>query len=103
MISSERDSPLSPELVSSMSLEDALRALGLEHAAANLEYEKAALLRDQIAELKSGTGISKIEPKKKPVTYGKPKRGGSIGAKGDAPRINQVPGQSQNDPGEQPT
>ena len=37
MISSDRDSPLSPELVSSMSLEDALRALGLDHAAANLE------------------------------------------------------------------
>jgi DNA replication protein DnaC len=37
MISSDRDSPLSPELVASMSLEDALRALGLEHAAASLE------------------------------------------------------------------
>ena len=35
----------------------------------------AALLRDQIGELKAGTGLSKIEPKKKPVTYGKPKRG----------------------------
>ena len=44
-------------------------------AAGNLDYEKAALLRDQIAELKSGTGISKIEPKKKPVSYGKGKRG----------------------------
>ena len=40
------------------------------HAAANLEYERAALLRDQIMELKSGTGIAKIEPKKKPVKYG---------------------------------
>ena len=40
-------------------------------AAGNLDYEKAALLRDQIAELKSGTGISKLEPKKKPVSYGK--------------------------------
>lgn len=37
MISSERDTPLSPELVAAMSLEDALRALGLEHAAASLE------------------------------------------------------------------
>lgn len=37
MISSERDTPISPELVSSMSLQDALRALGLEHAAASLE------------------------------------------------------------------
>lgn len=43
----------------------------MEIAAANLEYERAALLRDQIAELKSGTGISKIEPKRKPVRYSK--------------------------------
>ena len=43
-------------------------------AAANLEYEKAALLRDQIAELKAGTGIDKIEPKRKPVKYGKGRR-----------------------------
>ena len=55
------------------SLSETLRELEEEmmHAAANLEYEKAALLRDQIAELKAGTGISKIEPKKRPVTYGK--------------------------------
>ncbi|MFZ4598086.1 MAG: excinuclease ABC subunit UvrB [Terrimicrobiaceae bacterium] len=31
-------------------------------AAANLEYERAALLRDQILELKNGTGTAKIEP-----------------------------------------
>jgi excinuclease ABC subunit B len=43
----------------------------MEIAAANLEYEKAALLRDQIMELKTGTGISKIEPRPKPVKYGK--------------------------------
>ena len=43
----------------------------MEIAAANLEYEKAALLRDQIMELKSGTGISKLEPKRAPVKYGK--------------------------------
>jgi len=43
----------------------------MEIAAANLEYEKAALLRDQIMELKSGTGISKIEPKSRPVSYSK--------------------------------
>jgi excinuclease ABC subunit B len=47
----------------------------LMQAAGNLEYEKAALLRDQIAELKAGTGISKLEPKRKPVTCGKGKRG----------------------------
>ena len=43
----------------------------MEIAAANLEYERAALLRDQIMELKSGAGISKIEPRRKPVKYGK--------------------------------
>ncbi len=45
----------------------------MEIAAANLEYEKAALLRDQIMELKRGTGIDKIEPKRKPVKYGNKK------------------------------
>lgn len=59
------------------SLSETLRELEQEMviAAANLEYEKAALLRDQIAELKAGTGISKIEPKKRPVTYAKKGRG----------------------------
>jgi len=42
----------------------------METAAANLEYERAALLRDQILELKQGTGIAKIEPKRRPVKYG---------------------------------
>ncbi len=40
-------------------------------AAGNLEYERAALLRDQIAELKSGTGLEKIEPRKRPAAKGK--------------------------------
>ncbi len=59
------------------SLSETLRELEQEMliASGNLEYEKAALLRDQIAELKTGTGISKIEPKRKPVTYPKGKRG----------------------------
>ena len=59
------------------SLSETLRELEQEMviAAGNLEYEKAALLRDQIAELKTGTGISKIEPKRRPVTYAKGKRG----------------------------
>ncbi len=39
-------------------------------ASAAMQYEKAALLRDQIMELKQQTGISKIEPKK-PVVYAK--------------------------------
>jgi excinuclease ABC subunit B len=58
------------------SLSETLRELEQEMvtAAANLEYEKAALLRDQIAELKTGTGIDKIEAKRKPIKYGKGKR-----------------------------
>jgi excinuclease ABC subunit B len=36
-------------------------------AAANLEYERAALVRDQIAELKSGAGLTKIAPR--PMKY----------------------------------
>ena len=43
--------------------DDMLRASG------NLEFEKAALLRDQIAELKAGAGIGKLEPKRQPVNY----------------------------------
>jgi excinuclease ABC subunit B len=65
------------------SLSETLRELeaDMAHAAANLDYERAALLRDQIMELKSGTGITKIEPRKKPVKYGAPggKRGGGKG------------------------
>ncbi|MBA2585556.1 MAG: UvrB/UvrC motif-containing protein, partial [Chthoniobacterales bacterium] len=53
----------------------------MQHASANLEFERAALLRDQIMEVKSGTGLSKIEPKRRPVKYGRgggtPRRRGS--------------------------
>ena len=41
----------------------------MQKASANLEFERAALLRDQIMEVKSGTGISKIEPKRRPIKY----------------------------------
>jgi len=41
----------------------------MQQASANLEFERAALLRDQIMEVKSGTGLSKIEPKRRPVKY----------------------------------
>jgi excinuclease ABC subunit B len=43
----------------------------MQQASANLEFERAALLRDQIMEIKSGTGLNKIEPKRRPVKYGK--------------------------------
>ena len=42
----------------------------MSSAAANLEYERAALLRDQIMELKNGAGLSKIDPgPRKPTKY----------------------------------
>ena len=41
----------------------------MQHASANLEFERAALLRDQIMEVKNGAGISKIEPKRRRVKY----------------------------------
>ena len=47
----------------------------MQQASANLEFERAALLRDQIMEVKSGTGISKIEPKRRPVKYSSRSRG----------------------------
>jgi excinuclease ABC subunit B len=72
----EIESSVVNEAGGNFSLSETLRELEEEmlHASANLEYEKAALLRDQIGELKAGTGLSKIEAKKRPVTYGKPKR-----------------------------
>ncbi|MBV9391954.1 MAG: excinuclease ABC subunit UvrB [Verrucomicrobia bacterium] len=52
-------------------LTEAMRELEeeMQIAAANLEYERAALLRDQIVALKKGTGIAKIEPKKRLIKY----------------------------------
>lgn len=48
MTSSERDTPLSPEVVAAMSLKDALSALGLEHAASVLEAaQEKAIARNQ--------------------------------------------------------
>jgi excinuclease ABC subunit B len=44
-------------------------------AANNLEFEKAALVRDQIRELKRATGDGKSEENTRPVSYGRGKRG----------------------------
>jgi excinuclease ABC subunit B len=41
----------------------------MQEASANLEFERAALLRDQIMEVKSGAGLAKIEPKRRPIKY----------------------------------
>ncbi len=47
----------------------------MQEASANLELERAALLRDQIMEVKSGAGIAKIEPKRRAVRYSSRSRG----------------------------
>ena len=59
-----------------LSLSDLLAELSqeMEEASAALEFERAALLRDQIMELKAGTGLEKISPSRRPVTYGAKKR-----------------------------
>ena len=59
-----------------LSLSDLLGELSqeMEEASAALEFERAALLRDQIMELKAGTGLEKISPTRRPVTYGGKKR-----------------------------
>ena len=43
----------------------------MQRASANLEFERAALLRDQILEVKRGAGLTKIEPKRRPIKYGR--------------------------------
>jgi len=52
----------------------------MAEAAMKLEYERAALLRDQIRELKKRSGLNTDDtgtlPQRKDVKYGKPKRGG---------------------------
>ncbi|MGH8100751.1 MAG: helicase-related protein, partial [Chthoniobacterales bacterium] len=47
----------------------------MQRASVNLEFERAALLRDQIMEVKNNAGISKIEPKRRPVKYPSRSRG----------------------------
>jgi excinuclease ABC subunit B len=41
----------------------------MQQASANLEFERAALLRDQIMEVKNGAGLAKIEPNRRPIKY----------------------------------
>ena len=59
------------ESPSDFDLNELIRELerDMASAAASLEYERAALLRDQIAELKTGSGVTKIEPRRAPVKY----------------------------------
>jgi excinuclease ABC subunit B len=59
------------ETPSDFDLNELIRELerDMAAAAASLEYERAALLRDQITELKSGSGVSKIEPRRSRMKY----------------------------------
>ena len=63
---------------------ETLRELEAEMIAAadRLEFEKAALLRDQIRELKRGTGGAPDTTSATAVNYGKPKRGAAGGGAG---------------------
>src|SRR2546421_5935729 len=67
----EIESSVIREVGGDFDLTELLRELEdeMQQASANLEFERAALLRDQIMEVKSGTGITKIEPKRRPTKY----------------------------------
>ena len=67
----EVESSVIRETGGDFSLTELLRELEeeMQEASANLEFERAALLRDQIMEVKSGTGLTKIEPKRRTVKY----------------------------------
>jgi excinuclease ABC subunit B len=69
----EKESSVVNEAGGDFSVSEVLRELEeeMESASANLEFERAALLRDQIMELKSGTGTAKIDPMRKPMKYGR--------------------------------
>ncbi len=73
------DSSIVAETPGGLDLHELMQELerDMAAAAANMEYERAALLRDQIAELQAGAGIEKITPRKS-VSYktGKKKRAG---------------------------
>ncbi|HEX5491654.1 MAG TPA: excinuclease ABC subunit UvrB [Candidatus Udaeobacter sp.] len=67
----EVESSVIREAGGDFNLSELLRELEeeMQEASANLEFERAALLRDQIMEVKNGSGLSKIEPKRRPVKY----------------------------------
>jgi excinuclease ABC subunit B len=67
----EVESSVIREVGGDFDLTELLRELEeeMQQASANLEFERAALLRDQIMEVKSGTGLIKIEPKRRPIKY----------------------------------
>ena len=67
----EIESSVIREVGGDFDLTELLRELEeeMQEASANLEFERAALLRDQIMEVKSGAGLTKIEPKRRPLKY----------------------------------
>ena len=67
----EIESSVIREAGGDFNLSELLRELEeeMQQASANLEFERAALLRDQIMEVKSGAGIDKIEPKRRAMRY----------------------------------
>jgi excinuclease ABC subunit B len=67
----EVESSVIRETGGDFNLSELLRELEqeMQEASANLEFERAALLRDQIMEVKSGSGLVKIEPKRRPIRY----------------------------------
>ena len=67
----EVESSVIRETGGDFNLSELLRELEqeMQEASANLEFERAALLRDQIMEVKSGSGLAKIEPKRRPIKY----------------------------------
>src|SRR5262249_8100304 len=67
----EVESAVIREAGGDFNLSELLRELEqeMQEAAANLEFERPALLRDQIMEVKSGTGLTKIDPKRRPIRY----------------------------------
>ena len=68
--SKELESSILNEKPGGLNLSELLAELeaDMASAASNLEYERAALLRDQISELKSGTGLDKLEPRTRPAS-----------------------------------
>jgi excinuclease ABC subunit B len=71
----EIESSVIREAGGDFSVTELIRELEGEMAAAAsaLEYERAAMLRDQIFELKKGAGLAGAEAAPRPVKYGRPK------------------------------
>jgi excinuclease ABC subunit B len=67
----EVESSVIREAGGDFNLSELLRELEqeMQEASANLEFERAALLRDQIMEVKGGSGLARIEPKRRPIRY----------------------------------